>query len=374
MILDVFNESFSRIEHISIYSYAEYTKFLNQQGEFEVHISLDDTARTIMSEGVFILLEKNVCGIITLLEPTSDEETGEKKLTIKGHLTNSLLDRRCIPAITNLSGTVTNVVRGLVNSHAVSPTDTKRSLPIILSTNPDYIPSSPNITKQVTGGTLKEAVEELLETQEMGYDVAPILSQTAITGFEFRVIAGKDKTITNTSSNDPVVFSVDLRNILTSEYNYNTTDYKNMAYVAGEGEGSERVVVTTGETTAQGLDRYELYVDARDIQSVDENNEPISTSDYENLLIARGTAKLKENIIEETYAATVNEENAQYIYGEHYNLGDLVTIRDSSIGVTLDARVTQIQAVSEGERSILNVTFGYYKMSTKQKLRRNGVI
>ena len=92
------------------------------------------------------------------------------------------------------------------------------------------------------------------------------------------------------------------------------------------------------------------------------------------MLIVRGNAKLKENIIEETYVATINQSNSQFAYGVDYNLGDLVTIRDSSIGVTLDARVTQIQAVSEGERSILNVTFGYYKMSTKQKLRRGGVI
>ena len=374
MVLDVFDKNFNRIENITTHSYAEYTKILNSQGSFEIHVPLDDTSRTIMSDGVFILLERDVCGIISGIQPTSNEETGEKMLTIKGSLAKSLLNRRCIPSTVTLSGTITSVVRSLVNANAINPTNTKRKLPIVLSSNSEYIPTSPSISTQVTGGTLEEAAENLLETQEMGYDLTPILSQTAITGFEFRVIAGKDRRISNTSGNNPVVFSVDLKNILTSEYNYNTSDYKNIAYVAGEGEGSERVVVNTGDNNSEGLDRYELYVDARDLQSVDEDSEPISSADYENMLIVRGNAKLKENIIEETYVATINQSNSQFAYGVDYNLGDLVTIRDSSIGVTLDARVTQIQAVSEGERSILNVTFGYYKMSTKQKLRRGGVI
>lgn len=374
MILDVFNVNFQRIENISAYSYAEYIKPLNGQGEFELQISLDDVARTLIESGVFILIEKDVCGIITMLQPTSDEETGERVVSVKGFLTNSFLSRRCIPSTVNLSGTITSVVRSLVNSNIVSPTDTNRQLPIILSTNNQYIPTSSSISTQITGGTVRDAVEELLDTEEMGYDVVPTLSETAITGFEFRVIAGEDRTVTNTSGNDPVVFSFDLRNIVTSEYNYNTSDYSNVAYVAGEGEGSERTVVTTGETSSSGLNRYELYVDARDIQSVDDNNDPISPTDYENLLKTRGKAKLKEYIVEETYAATIDLNNSQYTYGVDYNLGDLVTIMDSAIGVNLDARITQVQAVSEGEKDILNVTFGYYKMSTKQKLRRGGVI
>lgn len=374
MILDVFNKNFVRIENISSYSYAEYNKLLNAAGDFEIRISLDDTAYTIIKSGVFILFEKDTCGIITFLEPTVDEESGDKQLTIKGYLSNVLLARRCIASTVTLSGTVTNVVRGLITSNFVSPTDSKRAMPIVLSTNPTYIPSSRNISSQITGGTVQEEIEKLLGVEEMGYDLPPILSGTAITSFEFRVIAGKNKTIGNQQGNDPVVFSSNLKNILTSTYTYNNNDYKNVAYVAGEGEGSSRTIAITGDNASTGLDRYELYVDARDLQSTDENNNPISPATYTAMLIERGDSKLKENVLEETYVATINQINTQYKFGVDYNLGDLVTIIDPTIDVSLNARVTQIQAVSLGERSILNVTFGYYKLSTKKKLRRNGVI
>jgi hypothetical protein len=44
-----------------------------------------------------------------------------------------------------------------------------------------------------------------------------------------------------------------------------------MAYVAGEGEGENRKVVETGETDTESIDRIELYVDARDLQSETES-------------------------------------------------------------------------------------------------------
>ena len=43
-------------------------------------------------------------------------------------------------------------------------------------------------------------------------------------------------------------------------------DYKNVAYVGGSGRAEERIYTEVGQTSAAGLDRREMFVDARDLR------------------------------------------------------------------------------------------------------------
>lgn len=47
-------------------------------------------------------------------------------------------------------------------------------------------------------------------------------------------------------------------------------NYRNVALVAGEGEGLDRKTIPVG--AAEGMERYELYVDARDVSSNEGRN------------------------------------------------------------------------------------------------------
>ena len=79
-----------------------------------------------------------------------------------------------------------------------------------------------------------------------------------------------DKTAT---SSGPIVFSTDFEDILSSEYLNDYSDLKTIAYVFGEGEGSERKYVTVDlsdkllGTSLRDTMESEMYVDARDLQS-----------------------------------------------------------------------------------------------------------
>lgn len=374
MILDVFDKSFVRIENISMYSYVQYVKELNSSGMFEVRIALDDVAKNIKNHGAFILFETDTIGVITYINPEADSKTGKDELTIKGYLAQTLLSRRCIALTSTFTGTRTSIARQLVTNNFINPTDPNRAMPIILSTDPTYIPTeTEQIAYQVTGSDVENAVESLLGAKEMGYDLCPILTRTAISGLEFRVISGEDRTEGNESGNDVVIFSRDLKNILESSYMYSINDYKNIAYVAGEGEGAARTLVVTGDTSSSGFDRFELYVDARDLQSTSES-ETLTPAEYEEVLVTRGISKLSENNAEESYNASIDSEITQFNYRVDYNLGDLVTIKDAVLDVTMNARVTKVQLTSIGEKSMVDVTFGYYRMPTNKKLQRNGVI
>ncbi|MDE7226441.1 MAG: siphovirus ReqiPepy6 Gp37-like family protein, partial [Ruminococcus sp.] len=60
-----------------------------------------------------------------------------------------------------------------------------------------------------------------------------------------------------------VIFSNDFENLISTRYSEDSGNMGNVALVAGEGNGSERSRNVSGY--AESLDRYEIYVDARDI-------------------------------------------------------------------------------------------------------------
>ena len=366
MILDVFNKNFVRIVTITGYSFANYVEQFNSQGTFEVRMFYGDKAKEIFRDGYLILFETDVCGIITYKKPKIDDETGEVELTIKGFLLNSLLNRRCITLTTEYSGTIPQIIYSILTEHVVSPSESNRELPIVLEPlTPDQQSGETKVI-QVTGKIIKDKIEELLDLIEGGYKIEPVFGTQNITNFKFSLLEGVDHTIGSIEGNSVVVFSKDLKNILSSEYVVNANDYKNVAYVAAQGEGSARALEEVGELTSSGLDRFELFVDARDID--------ITESNYRRAMINRGNEKLKEHMISETYTSTIDPVQNIYVYKEDYFLGDYVTIRDENLNIELTAQVTAVQVSSMGDRVITDLTFGKYKLTTNQKLERGGLI
>ncbi|RUT62961.1 hypothetical protein C1144_04880 [Clostridium botulinum] len=83
---------------------------------------------------------------------------------------------------------------------------------------------------------------------------------------KFDVYKGVDRTLNN-GTIAPCIFSRDFENILEQEYTDSLNNYRNTTLIAGAGEGKDRKITSIEE--GAGLDRYELYVDARDIQDTE---------------------------------------------------------------------------------------------------------
>ncbi len=98
----------------------------------------------------------------------------------------------------------------------------------------------PAIRTQKTGGTLLEALEELGEAYGVAFGVRFV---PEVPRMEFWTRPSIDRTVGQTE-NEHVFYSTELDDVLSSEYAYNAQDYRNVALVAGEGEGKERVHVT----------------------------------------------------------------------------------------------------------------------------------
>ena len=90
-----------------------------------------------------------------------------------------------------------------------------------------------------------------------------------------------------------------------------------------------------------GLDRKELYVDARDLQStIDETT--LTTEQYNNLLTTRGNEKLSEKQAILLLDGDVNINSELYKYGTDYNLGDKVSVYSERFRVSTVKTLTEI--------------------------------
>lgn len=216
----------------------------------------------------------------------------------------------------------------------------------------------------------------MLEQDSNGIEFVPVTTTPKISSWALTIIAGKDRTKGNSQGYEPVIFSQSLSNIERTTYNINSKGYTNYAYVAGEGEGSERKWIvqrinkgagrdnmTSYIQNIDGWNRAELWVDARDLQSEDENGNAISDSDYEKLLIQRANQKAVENNLEESYEATLTEgAPIRYKLGKDYNLGDFVTIIDDELGISVNAQVIKVTISEQNGRIIVDITFAYGKI------------
>lgn len=186
-----------------------------------------------------------------------------------------------------------------------------------------------------------------------------------------------DKTAT---SSGPIVFSTDFEDILSSEYLNDYSDLKTIAYVFGEGEGSERKYVTVDlsdkllGTSLRDTMESEMYVDARDLQSTYKDSSGVektmSAEQYDSLLIDRGTKKLLENAVSETFTVDVRVlGNTQFKLGKDYTLGDKVTVIDKELGVSVDAVLVKIEE-SISDKYKVKCSFGDSKVSLVDKIVR----
>lgn len=176
----------------------------------------------------------------------------------------------------------------------------------------------------------------------------------------FEVWQGKDRTDSQ-SENSWAIFSDSFYNVKNVVYNRDEADCKNVAYVAGEGEGADRVVVEVDTRGSADEERRELYIDARDLQSryMDSGGteHTYTAAEYRALLRQRGLEKLAEYEKVETVNSDVDPD-ANLVYRTDFDLGDLCTYRYTDIGIETTKRITEIQEVYEGSRQTLRVIFG----------------
>ena len=337
---------------------------------FQLFAPITDENALLIQEDHILWIGGEVAAVIESIKSIMDKD-GIKSYQVKGRTLEKYLEKRIIWGTYIKNDYPSNIMRDLVNINCINPTDSKRKIPwLILKPNQEVYGTKTQY--QQTGGSVYNALMEVSELDELGFNINFFPKEQRI---EFEVTKGIDRT-RNNGVVKPVEFSTQLDDILQSIYFVNSTDTVNMALVAGEeNENTPRVQVTTGDLTSTGFNRLELYVDARDLQStyfVGGNQQNIPAAEYQSMLKTRGNQKIGERAKIENFEATIRVfGQVQYEFGVDYEKGDLITMVDDNLMVSISARITQIEEGFGGRANYsLLLTFGYSMPTAAQQINK----
>lgn len=230
----------------------------------------------------------------------------------------TILERRIIWGQRIFNGNLQNGIQTMLNECIISPSIADRKISnfvFVPSTDPKI--TSLKIDNQYTGDCLYDVVKGLCEENNIGFKIV----LTDENKFAFSLYAGVDRSYEQTE-NPYVVFSPNFENIINSNYYSSRASFRNVTLVAGEGEGAARRTAIVG--SASGLDRRELFTDARDISS-DTEDGTLSDAEYMAQLRTKGLKNLADHIVTTAFEGEV-EVTRLFKYGEDFFIGDIVQI------------------------------------------------
>ena len=354
MELKIFNKDLNLIGIIDSYSYLMWTRKYNDLGAFQLNILFTSDNNSLLETGNIIYKDSGECGYITSKE-IRIEADGTEIIEVKGEFILGYLARRIIWGYEDINMNIADAVNKFIDSNCINTT-TERKIPNFeLGTK---LNTSIKINRQLSHENLLETLINIAQDHELGLKVDFDIKAKKLI---FKLYEGINRSI-NQNSISPVVFSRDFENVLDQNFIESKNTYKNVALVAGAGEGTKRKTATVG--SASGLDRYEIFVDARDVSDVRTTESGGSTTDipipdieYLPLLQARGKDKLTEHFEIKSFNGTINH-NSNYKYKIDFDLGDVVTFHEKKWGITINSRITEISEVYDTNGMTLQLTFG----------------
>ena len=322
MDLYIFDRNFNKIAVIDFYKSILWVDRYDKPGEFELYMSADVDVLQNLKYGYYVMQKESehMCIIENIKIETSIEDGNH--YTITGRGLESILDRRIVWKQTIFNNvSLQNAIQSLLNENIISPSLTARKISnFVFKASTDTKITSLKLTAQYTGDNLLDVIEKICDDAKIGFKVTLNTSNQ----FVFELYSGVDRSYAQ-FSNDFVVFSPDFDNIINSNYYESETLYKNVTLVAGDGEGNNRKTYTVGNVS--GLDRKELYTDARDISSKDEDNNDIPISTYNEMLKQRGQEKLTETTKIKQFDGKV-DSSRMYVFGRDFYMGDVIQIKN----------------------------------------------
>lgn len=303
-----------------------------EPGEIEIHMPATRENVELMAEGRIIKrLDQDDAAIIEGIE------IDENDLTVTGRMLSAVLERAILSKRYTMNMTAEKAMKTVIpEGTRVVPELAAEAVKGIGDTTVDV---------QATYKNLLTVEERLAKSSGLGYRV-----EYAPGEMTFVVFQGTDRSVQQ-SERPVVIFSDEFGNLAAPKYTKTSVDYKNKAYVAGQGEGDARVVVIVDLT--DGEEARELYVDAKDIQQ----EEGVTAEEYEALLRQRGLEKLAECPKVENFEGD-GENVGNFEYLKDWDLGDIVTVQYARLGITMHERVTEVEEVYERGVATFTPTFG----------------
>ena len=319
MELLVLNTDYESIAVIDTYESFIWTDRYNSYGDFEIVFAMDESfLRYLKEDNYFWLKDSEHTMIIEDIRIDADTEDGNR-LIVTGRSLESILERRIIWGQKVFTGNLQAAIQTMLNECIISPSIEDRKISNFrFAESADPKITSLTIDNQYTGDDLYTVIKGLCEENNIGFKIV----LTDDNWFEFSLYAGVDRSYDQTE-NPYVVFSPNFENIINSNYFSSKASYRNVTLVEGEGEGTDRKTAIVG--SGSGINRREVYTDARDISSKTEDGVTLSDEEYYAQLRSKGLKTLTDHSITTAFEGEV-EATKLFKYGEDFYIGDIVQI------------------------------------------------
>lgn len=210
---------------------------------------------------------------------------------------------------------------------------------------------------------LADLLASLGEAGGLGYDIIPDLRRHKLV---FDVVAGLNHTATQ-SERTRVIFDVARKTAMSQVYKRNTSDSRNIFYATMSGsEFADKALTVTylrdGEAEAQGIRRREIHlnISADTPQAGDEYNE----------LRRLALIEAEEYRPAEAFECEIAPDGL-YRYRRDYSVGDMVTVRNLDLGVTMHTRITEMRTTFDASGISRVATFGTAPLNVVGRLKRS---
>ncbi|RDY22887.1 hypothetical protein CHF27_011245 [Romboutsia maritimum] len=354
MELYVLDTNFNRLGVIDKYECLIWERNYYKSSTFSMQIIPNFEQFNLLKKGNILLKRDNTKEAMFIEHKELEEnEEGVEKLVVQGFSLTQWLDRRITLYKQQQKANAETVMRNYVNINCINPADTNRKISNFVNGIDNKLCNKIDYLSHYK--PLLEELQSIAETNELGYRVdLDLINKEYI----FEVYQGLDRT-NNQEVNSKAIFSTEFENINKQKYVESDNNYRNMVLVAGAGEDANRKTLSLGIEN-KDLDRYELFVDARDISDTrTQGGEecPLDADEYNSLLEQRGKEKLSEFSRIKTFDCELLNVNSLK-YRIDYDLGDKVSIINKKWGLMLNERITTIEETYNEEGLEIKLTIG----------------
>ena len=300
---------------------------LYSAGAFTISINYNIPNALLFQRGLFVAFGdgKRFGEIINITDAIGSDGKGSQIRTITGYDSRYIFKRRIIKNLNNVENWAMTAkgelcMRNLVADQCGSNAEVKRQLPVI-----NDIPASADaIGKEYS---VSESFSNLYEV------LCTIATQSEI-GWRLDFDGEKLKLVcfNGVDRHNSVRFDTNYESLSQGQFTDSADSYANSVYVGGKGQGDDRDIyegeALTDGNAPEGLDRFEAW---------DNQSSMTTSAEYE----AEALSILTQ------YGQTLQVSGkglakSPYIYGEEYEVGDIITIAFSG-----KSAVVQILSVTE---------------------------
>jgi hypothetical protein len=346
--LRVFDSNLTFIAEVDAYEQAYFIRSQSGCGTFEIKINYNANFASIFQKDYFVWFSPDVrrIGIIEDLSKEVDQDgKGSQKITITGKEAKGIFARRLIiPASGNnyytQNAPIETVIKNAIYDQCGAGASASRQISILTIATDQSRGNTYTIQRFYTNlaDDLKSAAEA--QNHYMGWYC---YLDTVNLKLVLECNPGTDHSASQVT-NPVIIFSSNYDTLKKATITDQSSGYKNVVYVGGQGELANKTIIKVHSTTEPtNITRREEYIDESSLQTT-------------TALTNAGTSELASLSAASFSVDAQTLVKSPFVLGTDYDLGDLITIKE--YGTSWDVQITEVEESWENNNYEITMTFG----------------